>query len=153
VIPLDLQLLIFAVMTLTGIFIGVWYDFNRAARESLRWRGPLGDLLDVVLWAGAAFLVLSALLLSNWGEFRFYVLVGLGLGVWVYRAWAGPVVLPWWRSFFQLLRRAAGALGRLSAPIRGMRDRLPRLPGLPRLPRLPRLPALPPLFRALKPKK
>lgn len=140
-IPLDLQLLIFAVMTLTGIFVGAWHDLNRAARESFRWRGPLGDLLDVVFWAGTALLVLSALLLSNWGEFRFYVLVGLGLGVWVYRAWAGPVVLPWWRRLFQLLRRAAGVMGQILAPIKGL-----KLP-------LPRLPAFPPIFRSLKPRK
>lgn len=103
--PLDLQLLVFTVMTLTGVLLGVWYDFNRALRENFRWRGSLGDLQDVALWAGSVLLVLTGLLLSNWGEFRLHIIISLALGIWVYMALASPVLLRWWRWWFGLLRR------------------------------------------------
>lgn len=108
-IPLDIQLLIFTIVALTGVLLGGWYDLNRAAREKFRWRGPLGDLQDIILWGGGVALVLTGLLLGNWGEFRLYVIVGLGFGIWLYMALASPVLLRWWRWWFGLLHRGTRA--------------------------------------------
>jgi len=92
---LDTQVLSVAVMFLTGAGLGLALDLaavlagrlgappGRRVRRPRRRRAGSG-LWDVFVWLVAAPLVLGAIVVSNRGELRFYVFVGLGLGLCTY---------------------------------------------------------------------
>lgn len=80
-------------VVLSGIGLGFLFDLLRALRgyyRPNRWVGAAGDLL---FWGAATLVVASGLFFGNWGEFRFYVLVSLLLGLGLYYWLASPVVL------------------------------------------------------------
>lgn len=67
-----------------GLLAGVFYDFYRACGRVLyikRRAVFIGDLLFWLLFTAAALMLL---LLANQGEVRFYVILGLVLGVLFY---------------------------------------------------------------------
>lgn len=90
---LDLQFYSFFAVVLCGAALGLLFDLLRAVRYHFRpnrWLGALGDLL---FWAIATVALSGALFYGNWGEIRFYVLVGLLLGIGLYYWLASPVIL------------------------------------------------------------
>lgn len=90
---LDLQFYAFFMIVLSGIALGILFDLLRALRgyyRPNRWVGAAGDLL---FWGAATLLMATGLFFSNWGEFRFYVLVGALLGLGLYYWLASPVIL------------------------------------------------------------
>jgi len=78
---LSMQLYAFAITMLAGASIGLAFDLYRVIRALLR-PGTLATILmDLCFWLVLAPVVVVYLLLANWGELRFYVLIGIGLGL------------------------------------------------------------------------
>lgn len=78
---LSMQLYAFAITMLAGASIGLAFDLYRVIRALLR-PGTLATILmDLCFWLVLAPVVVVYLLLANWGELRFYVLVGIGIGL------------------------------------------------------------------------
>jgi len=78
------SLFTFACIIGIGLLAGALYDFYRACGRVLYIKKRtvfLGDLLFWLLFTAAALILL---LLANQGEVRFYVLMGLALGVLLY---------------------------------------------------------------------
>ncbi|WP_339252686.1 spore cortex biosynthesis protein YabQ [Paenibacillus sp. FSL P2-0136] len=71
-------------MILSGIAMGLAYDSYRVLSQKLRFPNWLNALLDLLYWIGAALLVFRMLYAGNQGQLRFYVVLGLFLGVWIY---------------------------------------------------------------------
>lgn len=78
------QFLTLSVMAGSGAVMGVLFDVYRVLSGQLRPPRWLVPLLDGVYWIVATLFVFRALLYSNYGQVRFYVFLGLLLGVWVY---------------------------------------------------------------------
>jgi len=81
---------------LLGYGAGFGWDFYRAVRAGLRlrrWGTGIGDLVFWVLLTGAVF---GFLLLVTWGEIRWYIFLGLGLGALVYRRTLGSRGYAFW---------------------------------------------------------
>lgn len=107
---LSFQVYTFLVVVLTGIAWSFLFDLYRSWRALARPRGMTGDLADLVFGALSAVVVAAGLFLSNWGDLRLYVFIGLVLGAAIYHWLASPVVQPCarWalRAIARLLRRA-----------------------------------------------
>ncbi|MBP2645140.1 MAG: yabQ [Firmicutes bacterium] len=73
----DGQLQTFILTMVTGMLLGIVFDFYRVVRGILRPRWFATAVTDLVYWLLATVLVFLALLAGNGGEFRFYVLLGL----------------------------------------------------------------------------
>lgn len=71
-------------MILAGTAMGVAYDSYRVLSLKLSFPKWLNALLDLLYWLWAALLVFRMLYAGNQGELRFYVFLGLFLGVWIY---------------------------------------------------------------------
>lgn len=71
-------------MMLAGTAMGLTYDSYRVLSLKLSFPKWLNALLDLLYWIWAALLVFRMLYAGNQGELRFYVFVGLFLGVWIY---------------------------------------------------------------------
>lgn len=109
---LEAQFFAFAASVSIGIAAGFLFDSYRVARITLR-LGRLGTGIgDLLIWVALTFLVFGLLLLANWGEVRWYILLGLGLGaVLYYRSSLSRGGKAFWRHGF----RVAGRTGRLLA--------------------------------------
>lgn len=74
------QIYVFIWMVAAGILIGAWYALLNALRRLLcagRW---LTLLIDLAFGVGAAALFILALVTGNYGQVRFYVVMGAILG-------------------------------------------------------------------------
>ncbi|WP_025683067.1 spore cortex biosynthesis protein YabQ [Paenibacillus maysiensis] len=77
-------------MLLSGIAMGVVFDSYRVLSIRLHFARWSIHMLDVLYWATSALFIFRVLYASNRGELRFYVFLGLLLGVWLY-FWAFSV--------------------------------------------------------------
>lgn len=81
---LSQQLYAFALTILAGVSFGFVFDIYRVVRGIIK-PGPINtSLMDLVFWLIVTPVTITYILLANWGELRFYVFIGLGLGVGFY---------------------------------------------------------------------
>ncbi|MDR9857635.1 spore cortex biosynthesis protein YabQ [Paenibacillus sp. VCA1] len=71
-------------MLFSGAAMGLAYDSYRVLSGQLHFPRWTLHVLDLLYWCGAALFVFRMLYVSNYGQLRFYVFVGLFLGVWLY---------------------------------------------------------------------
>jgi len=92
VLRLNLQFYGFFVTLLCGAALGVAYDLMRVVRRLYqpgRWSAPA---VDLVFWIVASITLSSGLFFANWAELRFYVVVGILLGIGLYLWLGSPVI-------------------------------------------------------------
>lgn len=87
------QLYAFGMTIVAGAAMGVVFDVFRVMRGSARPRSVLTWVSDILYWVSVTPLVAGLLLHANWGELRFYVVLGIGLGLTIYFAVCSPFVL------------------------------------------------------------
>ncbi|WP_194174813.1 spore cortex biosynthesis protein YabQ [Desulfofundulus thermobenzoicus] len=101
------QLNSFLFTLLIGLMSGFAYDLYRVFREMVRprrWGTYLGDFL---IWVFLLVATFAALLVINYGEVRFYVLLGLALGAAIYLTlFSGPARRLIYRCIYLLARLA-----------------------------------------------
>ncbi|SFM18153.1 spore cortex biosynthesis protein YabQ [Pelosinus propionicus] len=78
------QFSIFLSTVATGITLGVLFDCYRVLRGTFRPKVLITWVTDLLYWLIATAIVFIALVLSNWGELRFYVFLGIISGVGLY---------------------------------------------------------------------
>ncbi len=103
----DGQVETFVITVVTGMFLGLVFDFYRVLRALYRPHRLLTALADLAYWLLATGLVFLALLFGNWGELRLYAFIGLALGaLGYYRLLSRQAV----RALAGLLRLVGGAV-------------------------------------------
>lgn len=80
----DSQLYTFIITIATGILLGALFDCYRVLRGTFRPRAVMTWVTDLLYWLIATVIVFLALVVSNWGELRFYVFLGIVSGVILY---------------------------------------------------------------------
>jgi spore cortex biosynthesis protein YabQ len=83
-VQVDNQLYTFITTIATGILLGVLFDCYRVLRGTFRPRAVMTWVTDLLYWLIATVVVFLALVVSNWGELRFYVFLGIVSGVILY---------------------------------------------------------------------
>ncbi|WP_433944867.1 spore cortex biosynthesis protein YabQ [Paenibacillus sp. SN-8-1] len=71
-------------MFFSGGILGVAFDSYRVVSGQLRFPRWTVHALDLLYWAAASVFVFRMLYHSNQGQLRFYVFLGLFVGVWIY---------------------------------------------------------------------
>lgn len=103
----DGQIDTFVITVVTGMLLGLTFDFYRVLRTFFRLRWLLTSLADLGYWLLATGVVFLALLFGNWGELRMYTFIGLALGAFgYYRLLSRQAV----RLIIALLRLTAGVV-------------------------------------------
>lgn len=83
----------FLMTILAGGIVGLLFDAYRVMRSILAPKQLATALTDLLYWIVVTPTVFAMLLAGNWGELRFYVLLGLGIGLLLYfQALSGAVV-------------------------------------------------------------
>lgn len=81
---LQIQFFTLAMMSMSGILLGIVFDVYRAVCGQLRVSRWILSLLDLVYWAFATVFVFRVLYYSNQGQLRFFVFLGLVIGTLLY---------------------------------------------------------------------
>ena len=74
----------FLAITATGIIIGVLFDAYRVLQWRFRPPRLITSVTDFIYCLLASAIAFVVLLISNWGEFRFYVVIALLSGLFFY---------------------------------------------------------------------
>lgn len=74
----------FLMTILAGGVIGILFDVYRVLRSAFRPRQIATAVTDLLFWIVVTPTVFALLLAGNWGELRFYVAIGLALGLLLY---------------------------------------------------------------------
>lgn len=80
----DMQWATLLWMLLAGTSMGIVYDSCRVLSLNLRFPRWLNAAVDLLYWLVSALFVFRMLYAGNQGQLRFYVFLGLFLGVWIY---------------------------------------------------------------------
>lgn len=86
------QFLMIGYSFLLGIFLGIFYDIFRIIRLLISPKNLSVFIQDIVYFLVSGFLTFLFLLVFNYGESRFYILVGETLGWILYHISLGDLV-------------------------------------------------------------
>ncbi|WP_378955339.1 spore cortex biosynthesis protein YabQ [Pelosinus sp. sgz500959] len=87
------QVLTFVMTILTGILLGGLFDCYRVLRRTFEPRVFMTWFTDLLYWLVATAVMFISLVLSNWGELRFYVFMGVLSGLGLYYHWLSLYVI------------------------------------------------------------
>ncbi|MBC8016434.1 MAG: spore cortex biosynthesis protein YabQ [Sporomusaceae bacterium] len=104
------QVLAFAITIVTGILLGLLFDCYRVLRGTFNPRSVVTSLTDLLYWLIATAVVFAAVVLSNWGELRFYVFFGILSGLGLYYKWLSLYSI---RMFSMIIRLIIAGLSLL----------------------------------------
>jgi len=82
--PVASQFMLFFYTILTGVLVGIIYDFYAGIGYVWRLRKIAVHVGDILFWLVLTVVVYALLWYYNQGEVRFFVLLGLGIGAWLY---------------------------------------------------------------------
>ena len=78
------QAYLFLVFSLTGVVIGVLFDFFRILRRSIKTSNIITYIEDVLFWIITGLLILYNIWYFNNGEIRIYMFLGIMMGILIY---------------------------------------------------------------------
>jgi spore cortex biosynthesis protein YabQ len=103
----------FVVLCLGGLLVGFLFDLYTAFRTVFRLqRGLLTNIGDLVYWLIVTVVVYVLLFITNGGEVRLYMFVGVVLGIWIYEKLLRTGFSTLLRTGIYRIRKLLGVLGR-----------------------------------------
>ena len=87
------QAYLFLVFSLTGIAIGILFDFFRILRRSIKTSNIVTYIQDILFWILTGIIVLYNIWYFNNGELRIFVFLGLILGILIYMATLSSIIV------------------------------------------------------------
>ena len=78
------QAYIFLIFTITGIVIGLLFDFFRVLRRSFKTKDIITYIQDVLFWILAGLILLYTVFTFSNGEIRLYMFIGIFIGCILY---------------------------------------------------------------------
>lgn len=112
-LSLETQFIAFFISIGIGIGGAFLFDFYRVAKLILKLKRLGTSIGDLLVWVVLTFMVFSLLLWVNWGEVRWYIVLGLGLGAILYHRLFPRGGLVFWRRSFSITGRIVRFLERV----------------------------------------
>ena len=78
------QAYLFLIFVINGVIIGILFDFFRILRKSFKTPDFVTYIEDVIFWILTGFLTLYSIFVFNNGEIRFFMFLGIFIGVALY---------------------------------------------------------------------
>lgn len=78
------QAYLFLIFIINGLIIGFLFDLFRILRLSFKTKDFITYIEDIVFWILTGFIVLYSIFVFNNGEIRFFIFLGIALGVLLY---------------------------------------------------------------------
>jgi len=87
------QAYLFLVFSLTGVIIGILFDFFRILRRTIKTSNIITYMEDVLFWILTGLLVLYNIWYFNNGEIRIFMFLGIILGVLIYMSTLSSILI------------------------------------------------------------
>lgn len=87
------QAYLFLVFSLTGVAIGVLFDFFRILRRTIKTSNIITYIEDVLFWILTGILILYNIWYFNNGEIRIYMFLGIIMGVLIYMSTLSNIII------------------------------------------------------------
>ena len=87
------QAYLFLVFSLTGVIIGILFDFFRILRKTIKTPNIITYIEDVIFWILTGILILYNIWYFNDGEIRIYMFLGIILGVLIYMSILSKMII------------------------------------------------------------
>lgn len=111
--PLEYQFYSFFIMVLAGFLIGILFDFYRIIRNFVRPKKIATGVGDVLFWIIVTAVAFVLLIYGNWGQLRFYVFIGLALGVRIYFVLFSKMFIKIFKNTFLLIGKLISLIWRI----------------------------------------
>lgn len=97
------QAYLFLVFSLTGVIIGILFDFFRILRRTIKTSNFITYIEDILFWILTGFLILYNIWYFNNGEIRIYMFLGIILGVLIYMLTLSSILIKIFSKILQTL--------------------------------------------------
>lgn len=87
------QAYLFLVFSLTGVAIGILFDFFRILRRSIKTSNLVTYIQDILFWILTGIIVLYSIWYFNNGELRIFVFLGLIIGLLIYMTTLSSIIV------------------------------------------------------------
>ena len=97
------QAYLLLVFTLTGVVIGLLFDFFRILRKSIKTPNFVTYIEDILFWILTGLLVLYNIGYFNNGEIRIFMFLGIFLGVLIYMSTLSNIIVKLFSTILQTI--------------------------------------------------
>lgn len=97
------QAYLFLVFSLTGVAIGVLFDFFRILRRTIKTSNIITYIEDVLFWILTGLLILYNIWYFNNGEIRIYMFLGIIMGVLIYMSTLSNILIKIFSKILQVI--------------------------------------------------
>lgn len=116
ILSLENQASIFFVTIMIGFIIGLVYDFFRLLRKLFIHKNALVYIEDTLFWLMSTFLCFYILLHNNNLEFRFYLIVGIFLGLIFYFSLISRYILKLFIRLIEVILKPIAIILKIISP-------------------------------------
>ncbi|MEW6624155.1 MAG: spore cortex biosynthesis protein YabQ [Bacillota bacterium] len=102
-VPVDQQIISFVVTIGLGFAMGFVFDFYYIVRCFFKPRKIIIHVTDLLVWLLLTAVVFVVLILTNWGDVRAYVFIGIGVGLITYYRLLSSLVKKVYKFLFELI--------------------------------------------------
>ena len=97
------QAYLFLVFALTGVTIGILFDFFRILRRTIKTANFITYIEDVLFWILTGLLILYNIWYFNNGEIRIYMFLGIIMGVLIYMSTLSNILIKIFSKILQII--------------------------------------------------
>ena len=97
------QAYLFIVFSLTGVVIGILFDFFRILRRSFKTSNIITYVEDVLFWILTGVLILYNIWYFNNGEIRIYMFLGIIMGLLIYMLTLSNIIVSLFSKILKML--------------------------------------------------
>mgnify|MGYP004510347261 FL=1 len=99
------QAYLFLVFSLTGVIIGVLFDFFRILRRSIKTSNLITYIEDILFWILTGMLILYSIWFFNNGEIRIFIFLGIIIGILLYIFTLSNIIVRIFSTIFSYIIR------------------------------------------------
>ena len=99
------QAYLFLVFSLTGVVIGVLFDFFRLLRRSIKTSNTITYMEDILFWILTGILILYSIWFFNNGEIRIFIFLGIIVGILLYIFTLSNIIVKIFSTIFSYIIR------------------------------------------------
>lgn len=97
------QAYLFLVFSVTGVIIGILFDFFRILRRSIKTIDIITYIEDILFWVLTGLLILFNIWYFNNGEIRVYMFLGIIIGNLIYMSTLSAIIIGIFSKVLQML--------------------------------------------------
>ena len=98
------QAYLFLIFALIGCIIGLLFDFFRILRKNFQTPNFITQIEDIFFWIFTGLIVLYSIFIFNNGEIRFFIFLGIFLGIMMYMLLISEYIITFFSKIIKIIK-------------------------------------------------